>query len=332
MLRRGAQDIALDDDSAFRKFSEQDIDSLLESSSSTTLGGGGADGGGGGGPSSFAKVAFVADGEQIDMADPDFWQKLLPMDEAHGTVVRGTFVEEAIAEGGGIDAFGRGCRRLNGEPDADWRYAPPDETAEEEARRNARRNARKKERYEDKGSSGDEAALGDWAKPVGKDGKGKDGGKDKGEKPPPRKKMSLGDGEDEETTDRKLWQGAHAEGWRVHDKGGAHYIYVTPAGERMSNRAEAFSKGGREPPTKAAGPPKDPKPPKEPKPAGGEEEGAAAEPPPLDFLLAPLIMEGGAEPPAAKPPTAAKPPGAAKGRAYPAVTLTFGGERHRHAP
>jgi hypothetical protein len=32
MLRCGAQDIALDDDSAFRKFSEADIESLLESS------------------------------------------------------------------------------------------------------------------------------------------------------------------------------------------------------------------------------------------------------------------------------------------------------------
>ena len=36
MLRCGAQDIALDDETAFRKFSEADIDSLLESSSSTS--------------------------------------------------------------------------------------------------------------------------------------------------------------------------------------------------------------------------------------------------------------------------------------------------------
>ena len=116
----------------------------------------------------------------------------------------------------------------------------------------------------------------------------------------------------------------------------------------MSNRAEAFAKGGREPPAKAAPTkePKPPRPPREPAAPNGErqsarnfgardgEEGgpAASEPPPLDFLLAPLIMEhGGAEPPAAKPP-AAKPPAAAEGRAFPAVTLRFGGERHRHAP
>eukprot|EP00966_Prymnesium_polylepis_P090068 2085964-Prymnesium_polylepis.3 len=37
MLRHGAQSIALEDDSAFRKFSEADIESLLESSSSTSV-------------------------------------------------------------------------------------------------------------------------------------------------------------------------------------------------------------------------------------------------------------------------------------------------------
>ena len=79
MLRCGAQDIMLDDDSAFRRFSEADIDSLLQSSVSsvssvTTSAATSASAGGG--SSSFSKVAFIADGAQIDMGDPEFWAKV----------------------------------------------------------------------------------------------------------------------------------------------------------------------------------------------------------------------------------------------------------------
>ena len=93
MLRCGAQDIALDDDSAFRKFSEQDIDSLLESSSSTTTTSAATASGEG---SSFAKVAFVADGEQIDMSDPEFWKKILPKDERSSDAEGGSDDDDAV--------------------------------------------------------------------------------------------------------------------------------------------------------------------------------------------------------------------------------------------
>ena len=46
----------------------------------------------------------------------------------------------------------------------------------------------------------------------------------------PRRRRALdSEGEDEESSDGKLWRGAHAEGWRVHAKGGSHYVYVSPA-------------------------------------------------------------------------------------------------------
>ena len=80
MLRCGAQDIMLDDDSAFRRFSEADIDSLLQSSVSSVTTSAATSASAGGGSSSFAKVAFIADGAQIDMGDPEFWAKVLPAD------------------------------------------------------------------------------------------------------------------------------------------------------------------------------------------------------------------------------------------------------------
>ena len=49
---------------------EADIESLLESS--TSLATSSAE------SSTFSKVAFVADGEQIDMDDPEFWTKVIP--------------------------------------------------------------------------------------------------------------------------------------------------------------------------------------------------------------------------------------------------------------
>ena len=45
---------------------------------------------------------------------------------------------------------------------------------------------------------------------------------------PRRVRAYDSEGEDEASADAKLWRGAHEEGWRVHAKGGAHYVYVSP--------------------------------------------------------------------------------------------------------
>ena len=200
MLRHGAQSIALDDDSAFRKFSEADIESLLESSSSTSVMAASAEG------STFSKVAFVADGEQIDMSDPDFWQKLLP--EAEGATA-GEADESA-------EGYGRGRRRHK---DAECVIESDDEGGDEGSH-GAKRSMRKRDSCYDEGSSdgdddGDDDELGPWER--------RDPSKQR------RRRALDSEGEDEESSDGKLWLGAHAEGWRVHAKGGAHYIYVSPA-------------------------------------------------------------------------------------------------------
>ena len=63
-------------------------------------------------------------------------------------------------------------------------------------------------------------------------------------KPRRRRRTYDSEGEDEGSTDGKLWVGAHGEGWRVHAKGGAHYVYVSAAGERFGNRRDALLAGG----------------------------------------------------------------------------------------
>ena len=77
MLKRGAHDIFMndDDDSAAKKFSEADIDEILQSSSTKVS----YENEGGTG-SVFSKAAFVADesAEGLDMEDPEFWTKILP--------------------------------------------------------------------------------------------------------------------------------------------------------------------------------------------------------------------------------------------------------------
>ena len=228
MLRCGAENITLEDDSAFRKFSEADIDSLLESSS-TSVRATSSEGNG-----SFSKVAFVADGEQIDIGDPDFWLKLLPKKE-------GDPADDADEE------VGRGRRRHK-----EAEYAEDSDDDEEEVRRGARRNARRQEAYVDAGSSGDEDALGPWAARRDHD------------RPRRTRRPVDSDGEDEESSDGKLWAGAYLEGWRVHSKGDAHYVYVSPSGQRLGNKADAFRAAGHPPP--APKPPPPPKPPKPPKP------------------------------------------------------------------
>ena len=49
----------------------------------------------------------------------------------------------------------------------------------------------------------------------------------------------------EESTDGQLWQGAYADGWHVHATSGGHYLYVSAAGERFSNKREALRAAGR---------------------------------------------------------------------------------------
>ena len=48
------------------------------------------------------------------------------------------------------------------------------------------------------------------------------------------------EGEDEVSSDAKLWKGAHADGWRVHAKNMSHYVYVAPTGEQLDCMLIAF--------------------------------------------------------------------------------------------
>ena len=75
LLKCGARDIFLPDenDAAFQRFSQADIESLLHSD--TTLIRHEQTGGSG---SAFSKAAFVADDCVVDMDDPDFWRKMMP--------------------------------------------------------------------------------------------------------------------------------------------------------------------------------------------------------------------------------------------------------------
>uniref|UniRef100_A0A7S3AJF1 Helicase C-terminal domain-containing protein n=1 Tax=Haptolina ericina TaxID=156174 RepID=A0A7S3AJF1_9EUKA len=75
MLKRGAHDIFMnEDDTAFQKFNEADIDEILQSSS-TRVSYDQADSSTG---SVFSRAAFVADDSAVDMDDPEFWTKILP--------------------------------------------------------------------------------------------------------------------------------------------------------------------------------------------------------------------------------------------------------------
>ena len=67
-------DIFMEDDSAFQKFNQADIDEILKSSS-TKISYGEADEASG---SVFSKAAFIADENAVDMDDPEFWTKILP--------------------------------------------------------------------------------------------------------------------------------------------------------------------------------------------------------------------------------------------------------------
>ena len=257
MLRCGALDIALDDDTAFNKFSEQDIDSLLESCSTTTTGQATAGEG-----SSFAKVAFVADGEQIDMEDPQFWVKVLPIDEQMGEEDDDDDDDDDADDDGDGDGAVRRPRRQKErrrydehDPIGDW-FA--------EVRRLERHGgAGGRKRYVDRGSSDDdEEYRGDRPRRGGGEG---------------RKRMTFeSDGEDEASADAKLWAGAYAAGWRVHARGTTntgHYYYLSPDGERYNNKSGALAASGMPPPEPRAPREREPRPPREaPPPAAATGE------------------------------------------------------------
>ena len=202
MLRCGAQEIALDDDSAFRQFSEADIEALLVSASTTSVLTASKEG------STFSKAAFVADGAQIDISDPDFWAKLLP--GGVGSSSMGEAPDDADSA-----EHGRRRRRVR-----EVEYLAGDDSDEEQDvhRRGVRRQARKHDSDFDAESSDDDEEHEDGGL-----------GKRRGPSRPRARRAFDSDGEDEDATDAKLWGGAHAEGWRVHAKGGAHYIYVSAA-------------------------------------------------------------------------------------------------------
>jgi hypothetical protein len=137
-------------------------------------------------------VAFVADGEQIDMSDPHFWQKLLPADEA-------------AADGAeAADGYGRGRRRHAGVEYLD--------------------------ESDDGGTGGPQGSRRDpcYAQ-LSSDEDEDEGWGGRGPSKPRRRRVYDSEGEDEATADGKLWPGAHAEGWRVHAKAMQHYVYVSPA-------------------------------------------------------------------------------------------------------
>ena len=78
LLKKGAYDVFRDDDDGeAQKFMETDIDQLLERSSRTVTYGN-TDSSMNSGLGSFSKASFVtsdADGKDIDLDDPDFWEK-----------------------------------------------------------------------------------------------------------------------------------------------------------------------------------------------------------------------------------------------------------------
>ena len=239
MLRNGAQDIALDDDSAFRKFSEADIDSLLqmsaatrqvEESSSNSLEGGG----------SFSKVAFVADGQQIDMSDPEFWSKILPAVEA-------TAADEEDYDAEVFDAevydgeFGGGGMRKPSKRQA--------QNSKKEAGGSGKAGKKRSYREADFKQYHREEEV-DWRA-------------EKGKRTVAVRKGVHGmefdsDGEDAATTGVKLWPGAHAVGWRLHvkgERGKGKWHYVAPDGVVYDNRAS--SQAAEEKQNKAGGWPVD---------------------------------------------------------------------------
>ena len=62
------------------------------------------------------------------------------------------------------------------------------------------------------------------------------------------------EGESESFVDSRLWQGATAEGWRVHKRGtrdDGHYVYVSPTGDRYKSRGSALLHAGGVVPARA---------------------------------------------------------------------------------
>mmetsp|Transcript_46338 Transcript_46338/g.69924 ORF Transcript_46338/g.69924 Transcript_46338/m.69924 type:complete len:237 (+) Transcript_46338:1205-1915(+) len=84
LLKKGAYDVFRDDDDKEAKqFMETDIDQLLERSSRKVTYGNTSAGSISSGLGSFSKASFVAstdDGQDVDLDDPDFWEKAVGLD------------------------------------------------------------------------------------------------------------------------------------------------------------------------------------------------------------------------------------------------------------
>ena len=96
LLKKGAYDVFRDDDDTeAQKFMETDIDQLLERSSRTVTYGN-TDTSISSGLANFSKASFVtadADGKDIDLDDPDFWEKAVGLNAPEETVVDASLMD-----------------------------------------------------------------------------------------------------------------------------------------------------------------------------------------------------------------------------------------------
>ena len=147
MLKRGAHDIFMEDDSAFQKFNQADIDEILKSSS-TKISYDKTDEASG---SVFSKAAFIADENEVDMDDPEFWTKILPELEkkdaelAEYLLKRKTKVVKRLgmAEDGELEAELRESERKPNAGGKSHSKQPSKSQEEIDARRRERRSEQK---------------------------------------------------------------------------------------------------------------------------------------------------------------------------------------------
>ncbi|KAL1504942.1 hypothetical protein AB1Y20_008709 [Prymnesium parvum] len=208
MLRCGAQNIALDDDTAFRNFSGADIDEILQSSTSVISSGDGA--------STFSKVSFVADGEQIEMSDPEFWKKILPESNTPTkSPAQELRVKRQVKQ---QERYGM-VRMRDNDNINDW--LPKSIPVASRGLREAKRK-----RYAEDDSDGDYEDESESRRRIRSAARSTD---------------YSSDGESASVVNSRLWEGAFAQGWRVHVRSSSHYTYRGPTGESFTSRSEALA-------------------------------------------------------------------------------------------
>lgn len=81
LLKHGAYDIFREGQDEGEQYYEEDIDKILERSSFTLKSDQQAAGEGGGALSAFSKASFcsASSAPDVDLDDPDFWKKILPL-------------------------------------------------------------------------------------------------------------------------------------------------------------------------------------------------------------------------------------------------------------